>query len=115
MIGLSYYTFFHGPMTAMRQNVNDLATRYDRPIVIAESQYPWTLAAGDSTGNFVWQASQVPMAIPATPGGQLSFYNDVLSILAQVPHHRAWDCSTGSRNGSRAWAGSLVPGRRTTT
>ena len=24
----------------------------------------------------------------ASPGGQLSFYNDVLSILAQVPHHR---------------------------
>ena len=23
----------------------------------------------------------------ASPGGQLSFYNDVLSILAQVPHH----------------------------
>jgi arabinogalactan endo-1,4-beta-galactosidase len=55
--------------------------------VIAESQYPWTLAAGDSTGNFVWQASQVSNGYPASPGGQLSFYDDVLSILAQVPDH----------------------------
>jgi arabinogalactan endo-1,4-beta-galactosidase len=88
VIGLSYYPFFHGPLTDMRANVDDLATRYGKPIVIAESQYPWTLAGGDSTGNFVWQASQLSDGYPATPGGQLSFYNDVLSILAQVPDHR---------------------------
>jgi arabinogalactan endo-1,4-beta-galactosidase len=35
----------------------------------------------------VWQASQQESGHPATPGGQLSFYNDVLSILAQVPGH----------------------------
>jgi arabinogalactan endo-1,4-beta-galactosidase len=89
VIGLSYYPFFHGPLAAMRTNVDDLATRYGKPIVIAESQYPWTLAAaGDATGNFVWQASQLSPGYPATPGGQESFYNDVLSILAQVPDHR---------------------------
>jgi arabinogalactan endo-1,4-beta-galactosidase len=88
VIGLSYYPFFHGPVAAMRANIDDLATRYDKPIVIAESQYPWTLAAGnDSTGNFVWQASQLSDGYPATPGGQLSFYNDILSILARVPDH----------------------------
>ena len=88
-IGLSYYSFFHGPLEAMRTNVDDLATRYHKPIVIAESQYAWTLAGGDSTGNFVWQANQLEPGYPATPGGQLSFYNDLLSILAQVPDHRA--------------------------
>lgn len=89
VIGLSYYTFFHGPLAAMRANVDDLATRYGKPIVIAESQYAWTLAAGnDATGNFVWQASQLEPGYPGTPGGQLSFYSDLLSILAQVPHHR---------------------------
>ncbi len=86
VIGLSYYTFFHGPLQAMRANVDDLATRYGKPIVIAESQYPWTLANGDSTGNFLWQTSQVSDGYPATPGGQLSFYNDLLSILHQVPN-----------------------------
>jgi arabinogalactan endo-1,4-beta-galactosidase len=89
VIGLSYYTFFHGPLESMRANVDDLATRYRKPIVIAESQYAWTLAGGDSTGNFVWQATQLEPGYPATPAGQLSFYNDLLSILAQVPDHRA--------------------------
>jgi Glycosyl hydrolase family 53 len=73
VIGLSYYPFFHGPLADMRANVDALATRYGKPIVIAESQYPWTLANGDRTGNFVWQTSQVSDGYPATPGGQLSF------------------------------------------
>lgn len=55
--------------------------------MLAESQYAWTLANGDSLGNSVWQASQQESGYPATPGGQLSFYNDVLSILAQAPGH----------------------------
>jgi arabinogalactan endo-1,4-beta-galactosidase len=87
VIGLSYYPFFHGPLTAMRSNVDDLATRYGKPIVIAESQYPWSLAAGDSTGNFVWQTSQLSDGYPATPGGQVSFYNDLLSIVHEIPNH----------------------------
>ena len=102
VIGLSYYPFFHGPLADMRANVDDLATRYGKPVVIAESQYPWTLAGGDSTGNFVWEASQVSDGYPATPGGQLSFYNDMLSILAQVPN--------GLGMGVFYWEPEWIPG-----
>jgi arabinogalactan endo-1,4-beta-galactosidase len=92
VIGLSYYPFFHGPVTAMRANVDDLATRYGKPIVIAESQYPWTLAqaAGNSTGIFVWNMSQIQADsanYPPTPAGQVSFYNDLLSIVHEIPNH----------------------------
>ena len=102
VIGLSYYPFFHGPLTDMRANVDALAVSYGKPIVIAESQYPWTLAGGDSTGNFVWQSSQVSDGYPANPAGQLSFYNDVLSILAQVPH--------GLGAGLFYWEPEWIPG-----
>ena len=102
VIGLSYYPFFHGPLADMRANVDALATRYGKQIVIAESQYPWTLANGDSTGNFVWQSNQVSDGYPATPGGQLSFYNDMLSILAQVPN--------GLGQGLFYWEPEWIPG-----
>jgi arabinogalactan endo-1,4-beta-galactosidase len=90
VIGLSYYPFFHGPMSAMRANVDALATQFGKPIIIAETQYAWTLAngnsaIGDSTGDFVWQPSQLSAGYPASAGGQLSFVSDELSILAQVP------------------------------
>jgi arabinogalactan endo-1,4-beta-galactosidase len=90
VIGLSYYSFFHGSLSALRTNLDDLAPRYGKNLVIAESQYAWTLAqVNDGTGDFVWNPSQLEDGYTASPGGQLSFYNDLLSILAQVPQGKA--------------------------
>ncbi len=107
VIGLSYYPFFHGPISAMRTNVDTLAVKFGKPIIIAETQYPWTLAngnspLGDSTGDFVWETSQLAPGYPASPGGQLSFVTDELSILAQVPD--------GLGAGLFYWAPDWIPG-----
>ena len=107
VIGLSYYPFFHGTISQMRANVDALATQFHKPIVIAETQYAWTLAngnsvAGDSTGDFVWEPSLLSAGYPATPGGQLSFVTDELSILAQVPD--------GLGAGLFYWAPDWIPG-----
>ena len=107
VIGLSYYPFFHGPISAMRQNVDALATQFHKPIIIAETQYAWTLAngnsaIGDSTGDFVWEPSLLSPGYPASPGGQLSFVTDELSILAQVPD--------GLGAGLFYWAPDWIPG-----
>ena len=116
VIGLSYYPFFHGPLTAMRSNVDDLATRYGKPIVIAESQYPWTLAqaAGNSTGNFVWNMSQIQAdsdGYPPTPAGPgLVLQRPALDHPRDPQPPRRWDSSTGSPSGSPASAGSPEPG-----
>jgi arabinogalactan endo-1,4-beta-galactosidase len=107
VIGLSYYPFFHGTISQMRANVDSLATQFHKPIIIAETQYAWTMAngneqAGDSTGDFVWQTSQLSAGYPASPGGQLSFVSDELSILAQVPD--------GLGAGLFYWAPDWIPG-----
>jgi arabinogalactan endo-1,4-beta-galactosidase len=107
VIGLSYYPFFHGTISAMAKNVDALATQFHKKIVISETQYPWTLAngnspIGDSTGNFVWEPSQLSAGYPASPGGQLSFVSDELSILAQVPD--------GLGAGLFYWAPDWIPG-----
>jgi arabinogalactan endo-1,4-beta-galactosidase len=107
VIGLSYYPFFHGTISSMRANVDALATQFHKPIVIAETQYAWTLANGNeqpgySTGDFVWQPSQLSAGYPASPGGQLSFVSDELSILAQVPG--------GLGMGLFYWAPDWIPG-----
>ena len=73
VIGLSYYPFFHGAISAMRANVDKLATQFHKPIVIAETQYPWTLAngnnpIGDSTGDFVLADQPAITGLPGQPG-----------------------------------------------
>jgi arabinogalactan endo-1,4-beta-galactosidase len=88
VVGLSYYPFWHGTITQLRANLADMATRYRKDVMIVETQYGWTLANGDSLGNFLWQQSQVIPGYPATPGGQLAFVSDLVSALAAVPEGR---------------------------
>jgi arabinogalactan endo-1,4-beta-galactosidase len=108
VIGLSYYSLLgDGPLSGLKQNVDNLATTFHKPIIIAETQYPWTLAngnspIGDSTGDFAWETSQLEPGYPASPGGQLSFVTDELSILANVPD--------GLGEGLFYWAPEWIPG-----
>ena len=85
MIGLSYYPFWHGTLSQLRTNVDDLAQRYHRDVSVVETQYGWTLDNGDQENNFLWTPDLLVPGYPATPGGQLGFASDLLSILAAVP------------------------------
>ena len=39
IIGLSYYPFWHGTLSQLRTNVDDLAQRYQRDVSVVETQY----------------------------------------------------------------------------
>ena len=86
----------------MRKTVNNLATLFNKPIVLGETQYPWTLADGNNLGNSVWQQSQLVNGYPDSAGGQLSIANDELSILAAVPN--------GLGMGDFYWEPEWIPG-----
>lgn len=88
LIGLSYYPFWHGPLTALQTNLNDISPRYSKDIVIAETAYPWTFADGDNEPNSLPAGSALQTVYPATPVGQLGFMHNLLSIVQQVPNDR---------------------------
>jgi arabinogalactan endo-1,4-beta-galactosidase len=104
VIGLSFYPFWHGPFSALQANLNDLATRYGKDLVVVETAYPWTLADGDDLANFVTAADQLPdgIAYPATAGGQAGYFAELRRILHQVPNGRG--------AGFFDWAPEWVPG-----
>ncbi len=47
VIGLSYYPYWHGTLEAFQYNLNDVAARYGKPVVVAETGYPFTTADKD--------------------------------------------------------------------
>jgi arabinogalactan endo-1,4-beta-galactosidase len=104
LIGLSFYPFWHGPFSALQANLNDLATRYGKDIVIAETAYPWTLADGDDLANSLSSADQLPdgATYPATPLGQAGYFATLRQILRDVPH--------GHGAGFFDWEPEWVPG-----
>jgi arabinogalactan endo-1,4-beta-galactosidase len=87
VIGESYYPFWHGPLSALQANLNDLAPRYDRDIIVVETAYPWTVANGDDLANSFTDASQLPDGdlYPPTPQGQAGYFEALRDVLSQVP------------------------------
>lgn len=93
-IGLSYYPFWHGTPAMLRDNMNDLARRYRKPLIVAEISMGFTMEDYQS-----WE--QLPpekrkgmatrprlveqIGYPMTPEGQQTFLQDVMEIIAQVP------------------------------
>jgi arabinogalactan endo-1,4-beta-galactosidase len=42
IIGQSYYPFWHGPLSSLANCLTNAANRYHKPIIIAETAFPWT-------------------------------------------------------------------------
>jgi arabinogalactan endo-1,4-beta-galactosidase len=70
VIGLSYYSYWHGPPESMAANVADLRARYGKPVIIVETAYPFTLEENDSEVNSIHTPDQLAPGYPATPAGQ---------------------------------------------
>ncbi|MFZ2988634.1 glycoside hydrolase family 53 protein, partial [Ideonella sp.] len=85
VIGLSYYPYFHGPLSGLRSNLADLAKRYGKPMAVVETAYGYTLDDGDNGPN-VLNAERVQKAgYPASPQGQAQLLRDVIAAVAEVP------------------------------
>jgi arabinogalactan endo-1,4-beta-galactosidase len=74
--GLSYYCFWHGSMSNMTSVVADMKSRYGKPVVIAETAYPFTAANADSQPNAV-TGSAPCSGYSATWSGQASNFTAV--------------------------------------
>ena len=88
VIGLSYYPWWHGPLEFFEQNLNDLATRYGKDLVVVETAYPWTLAWFDGMHNLVGMPEHQLPGYPATPEGQKLFLETIMNMVAAVPNSR---------------------------
>ena len=87
LIGLSYYLYWHGSLSDVRRNLDNLAARYGKPIVIVETAYAWTFDDQDGYPNIIGPSIQPPLPpeYPATPEGQALFIRDLLSVVARTP------------------------------
>ncbi|GAB6902170.1 glycoside hydrolase family 53 protein [Kineosporia succinea] len=104
IIGQSYYPMWHGSLADLQANLNDSVTRYGKPVLVAETSYPWTLEDGDGYENLITDASGLPDVerFPATPAGQAGFYEALRDVLTGIPG--------GQGLGFLAWEPEWIPG-----
>ncbi|MBL7852109.1 MAG: glycosyl hydrolase 53 family protein [Cyclobacteriaceae bacterium] len=84
LIGLSYYPMWHGfSLTDLKASVDALIAENNKPLLIAETAYPFSLGYADYTNNLLGLSSQLIPAYPATPEGQKNFLVAIKSMLKQ--------------------------------
>lgn len=103
VFGLSYYPFWGGSLARLARNLDVIAARYDRDIILVETAYPWTLDSGED-GSVVSSMDQLPgwKSFPPTPEGQAAFFRTLRTVLAAVPN--------GHGAGYFVWEPAWLPG-----
>ncbi|MEW9529938.1 glycosyl hydrolase 53 family protein [Microbispora sp. NPDC049125] len=83
VIGVSYYPYWHGTFGAFQANLNDIAARYGKPVLVVETAYPFSTGNEDGLGNIITSAEPVA-GYPASPAGQAAMLRDVMSLVQAV-------------------------------
>lgn len=88
IIGLSYYPFWHGTLEQLVHNMNDISSRYDKDVLIAETAFPFTTDQIESEVMIFTDehAGSVPYRID--PEGQRRFMLDLMNAIRSVENGR---------------------------
>ena len=93
IIGLSYYPFWHGSLDALEQNMNDIAIRYNKDVVVAEVSMGFTmedyasyekLEPQERKGYATKPELVAKIEYPMTKVGQADFMQDFMTRVANV-------------------------------
>ena len=88
-IGISYYSLYHSQdIDYVEEVLNALADTYEKPVLIAETTYPFTLGWNDNTHNAIGLEEQLLPAYPATVQGQVDYFNKMAGMMKDIPEGR---------------------------
>ena len=92
-IGLSYYPFWHGTLQMLEDNMNDIAVRYGKELIVAEVSMGHTmedyksyekLTDSERKGYATKPKLAAKVEYPMTVQGQVDFTKDFLNRVANV-------------------------------
>lgn len=110
MIGLSYYPIWNGSLEGFRKNLNDLAIRYGKELILAEVSMGYTmedyagyekLAPHERKGMATKPELAEKIDFPMTKEGQMQFLKELFACLKQVPD--------GKMKGYFYWEPTWIP------
>ena len=82
LMGLSYYPFWHGTFTDLKETLNKLVLDYQKPIMIVETAHAWR----KSGNGFIDESQEKIAGVLATPKGQKKVLDLVMNITASLPN-----------------------------
>ena len=77
----SYYPYWHGTLDNLAQVLNNIATKYNKKVMVAETSYAYTPEDTDFSGNTIGEGANVVKDYPMTIQGQANLVRDVVDTV----------------------------------
>lgn len=77
----SYYPYWHGTLDNLQKELDTVAKKYDKDVMVAETSYAYTSEDSDSFGNTISDESAVTKNYPYTIQGQTNSVVDVIEAV----------------------------------
>lgn len=84
IIGLSFYTYWHGTYDDLKANMKDLSKRYKKDLVVMETAYAFTTEDGDAQGNLFKTFSDETIGYRPSVQGQATATRDIIETIHSV-------------------------------
>ena len=86
ILSISYYPMWHGTLTDLNQNIDELGNEFQKPVLIVETAYPFTLQWNDNTNNILGLETQLLEDYEASEEGQFTFLHDLITLVGENDH-----------------------------
>ncbi|WP_068646726.1 glycosyl hydrolase 53 family protein [Paenibacillus antarcticus] len=80
----SYYPFWHGTLSNLTSELKQVADKYEKKVMVAETSYAYTAEDGDGHENTAPKSSGQTLDYPISVQGQASSLRDVIEAVANV-------------------------------
>ena len=81
ILSISYYPMWHGTLSDLNQNMDELGNEFQKPVLIVETAYPFTLQWNDNTNNILGLETQLLEDYEASEEGQFTFLHDLIILV----------------------------------
>jgi len=83
ILSISYYPMWHGTLSDLNQNMDELGNEFQKPVLIVETAYPFTLQWNDNTNNILGLETQLLEDYEASEEGQFTFLHDLITLVEE--------------------------------
>lgn len=77
----SYYPFWHGTLDNLAEVLSDVAEKYNKKVMVAETSYAYTSSDSDFYGNTIGDGGGIVKSYPFSIQGQANLVRDVVDTV----------------------------------
>ncbi len=87
IIGLSYYSYWHGSIATLKDTLNKISQEYDKPVMIMEYSYGFTDKVHANASHIYHSSMETHGGYGTSFQGQSSYIRDVINAVNSIPNN----------------------------